>query len=148
MLTTKVSLAGGLKSNLAMVCLGSKSLRKVKGDFRTRAAIVSGEGDLLSYSSNNGILGQNILDNDQSLGIERQADAVALGALSADTAPTSVGFSMENDECDLDRPTEGFASIAEAIEDVRQGKVCPFTGLLIVEVFVLVKVVILLGHVN
>ncbi|CAO2814769.1 unnamed protein product [Amaranthus hypochondriacus] len=109
---TKLNLAGGLKSNLAMVCLRSKSLRKGKGTFRTRAAVVSGEGDLLSYSSNTGVLGHN----------EMLTDAVALGALSADTAPTSVGFGMEDDECDLDRPTPGFASIPEAIEDVRQGK--------------------------
>uniref|UniRef100_A0A803LGR8 GTP cyclohydrolase II n=1 Tax=Chenopodium quinoa TaxID=63459 RepID=A0A803LGR8_CHEQI len=119
--STKVSLVGGMKSNLAMFCLGNKSLRKVKGNFRTRAAIVSGEGDLL-YSNNNGMLNQNAFDNDQSLGIERQADSVSMGALSADTAPTSAGFAAENDECDLDRPTEGFSSIAEAIEDVRQGK--------------------------
>lgn len=116
---TKLNLAGGLKSNLAMVCLRSKSLRKGKGTFRTRAAVVSGEGDLLSYSSNTGVLGHN----------EMLTDAVALGALSADTAPTSVGFGMEDDECDLDRPTPGFASIPEAIEDVRQGKVCTFRDL-------------------
>lgn len=120
---TKLSLAGGLKSNVSMVCLGSKSLGKFKGKFRTRAALVSGEGDLLSYSSNNGMLGQTALNKDQSHGVEMQADVVALGALSADTAPTSVGFAIDNDECDLDRPTPGFASIAEAIEDVRQGKV-------------------------
>ncbi|KMT01553.1 hypothetical protein BVRB_9g215540 [Beta vulgaris subsp. vulgaris] len=120
---TKLSLAGGLKSNVSMVCLGSKSLGKFKGKFRTRAALVSGEGDLLSYSSNNGMLGQTALNKDQSHGVEMQADVVALGALSADTAPTSVGFAIDNDECDLDRPTPGFASIAEAIEDVRQGKI-------------------------
>ena len=112
--TTKLSFAGGFKSNLAMVRLGSKSLRNVKKQFRTRAAVISGEGDLLSYSSDNGILGKN----------DMQADAVEMGALSADVAPTSAGFAMEDDECDLDRPTPGFASIPEAIEDVRRGKVC------------------------
>ncbi|CAO2813887.1 unnamed protein product [Amaranthus hypochondriacus] len=110
--TTKLSFAGGFKSNLALVRLGSKSLRNVKKQFRTRAAVISGEGDLLSYSSDNGVLGKN----------DMQADAVEMGALSADVAPTSAGFAMEDDECDLDRPTPGFASIPEAIEDVRRGK--------------------------
>lgn len=112
----KLSLAGGLKSNVAMVSLGSKSLRKARGKVRTMAAILSEQDDLLPYSSHNGLLGRNDLH-------EMQADAVALGALSADTAPTSVGFAVEDDECDLDHATAGFASITEAIEDVRQGKV-------------------------
>lgn len=103
---TKSSLHGGLTSHLA-VSLGRKSLEKLKGRFRTRAAVVSGEGDLLSYSNNR----DTALDN----------DAVSLGALSADTAPTSVGFATE--ECDFDRPTGGFASIPDAIEDIRQGKI-------------------------
>lgn len=120
---TKPSLVGGLTSNLAMVCLGNKLPRNVRGRFRTKAAIVSGEGDLLSFPSNSDMLDERVLDNDRPVGIEMQPDAVALGALAADTAPTSVGFVVDNDECDLDRPTEGFASIPEAIEDIRNGKI-------------------------
>ncbi|XP_011022835.1 PREDICTED: bifunctional riboflavin biosynthesis protein RIBA 1, chloroplastic-like isoform X2 [Populus euphratica] len=44
------------------------------------------------------------------------------GTLSAEITPTTGGFFADNDEYDLDRPTEGFASIPEAIEDIRQGK--------------------------
>ncbi|TVU05486.1 hypothetical protein EJB05_48652, partial [Eragrostis curvula] len=51
-----------------------------------------------------------------------QADAVALGTIAADMAPVVDGFSADDDELDLDRPTEGFSSIPEAIEDIRQGK--------------------------
>ncbi|KAK9690859.1 hypothetical protein RND81_09G158900 [Saponaria officinalis] len=120
---TKVSVTGCLVSNLSVVSLGSKSFRRVKGQFKTQAAVVSGEGDLLSYSSNNDVLGQNSADVDRPVGIDMQADAIALGALAADTAPTSVGFSVENDEYELDLPAEGFASIPEAIEDIRQGKI-------------------------
>ncbi|XP_066323708.1 probable bifunctional riboflavin biosynthesis protein RIBA 1, chloroplastic [Miscanthus floridulus] len=51
-----------------------------------------------------------------------QADAVALGTIAADMAPVVDGFSVDDDELDLDFPTEGFSSIPEAIEDIRQGK--------------------------
>ncbi|XP_047060323.1 probable bifunctional riboflavin biosynthesis protein RIBA 1, chloroplastic isoform X1 [Lolium rigidum] len=51
-----------------------------------------------------------------------QADAAALGTISADMAPIIDGFSADDDELDLDLPTEGFSSIPEAIEDIRQGK--------------------------
>lgn len=54
-----------------------------------------------------------------------QADAVALGTIAADMAPVVDGFSADDDELDLDFPTEGFSSIPEAIEDIRQGKVLP-----------------------
>ena len=87
----------------------------------TRATLVSGEGDLLAYTN-----GNNVLAN-HPVGIEIQPDAVAFGALSADTALTSSGFPADTDEFDLDRPTEGFASIPEAIEDIRQGKVGVFS---------------------
>ncbi|PRQ45760.1 putative GTP cyclohydrolase II [Rosa chinensis] len=38
-------------------------------------------------------------------------------------APLSTGFSPDNDRYDLDYPIQGFSSIAEAIEDIHQGKV-------------------------
>lgn len=53
-----------------------------------------------------------------------QADAVALGTMAADITPVADGFFMEEeDEADLDLPSEGFSSIPEAIEDIRRGKV-------------------------
>ncbi|MQL69339.1 hypothetical protein Taro_001643 [Colocasia esculenta] len=52
-----------------------------------------------------------------------QVDAVALGAIAADMGPTAdVFFTEEDDELDLDSPTEGFNSIPEAVEDIRRGK--------------------------
>ncbi|KAK4840495.1 hypothetical protein QYF36_010252 [Acer negundo] len=51
----------------------------------------------------------------QSSGIEIQHDTIGFG-------PTTTGFLTNDDEHDLDRPTEGFATIPEAIEDIRQGK--------------------------
>lgn len=59
----------------------------------------------------------------QISGTEIQPDAVAFATLSAEIIPTSMGFYSDDDEFDLDRPTEGFSSIPEAIEDIRQGKV-------------------------
>lgn len=53
-----------------------------------------------------------------------QSDAVALGTIAADMAAVIDDFSIDNGELDLDCPTEGFSSISEAIEDIRQGKVC------------------------
>lgn len=39
------------------------------------------------------------------------------------TLPLTDGFPIEDDEFDLDSPTEGFSPIPEAIEDIHQGKV-------------------------
>lgn len=99
-------------------------------DLRTvRAVALRGDGGFetgpRSSEGETAIMGQsasvNALDNPSSV---LQADAVALGTISADMAPVSDAFSVDNDEVDLDCPTEGFSSIAEAIEDIRQGKVC------------------------
>ncbi|XP_028753102.1 bifunctional riboflavin biosynthesis protein RIBA 1, chloroplastic-like, partial [Neltuma alba] len=73
--------------------------------------LISGEGDLLSYSNGH-----------ESVGLEVQPDEIAFGALVADKVVTTNGFPVDNDEFDLDRPTKGFASIPEAIEDIREGK--------------------------
>jgi 3,4-dihydroxy 2-butanone 4-phosphate synthase/GTP cyclohydrolase II len=50
---------------------------------------------------------------------------VAPEILSANLARVADKFADEDTdtELDLDSPTEGFASIADAIEDIRQGKV-------------------------
>lgn len=86
-----------------------------------------GEDDLLSYS--NGNRTADTFVNSQAAkptGIEIQPDALGFGTLAAETTPIIRGFSSENDENDLDHPVEGFSSIPEAIEDIRQGKVCRF----------------------
>lgn len=82
--------------------------------------MLSGEGGLLSYSNDEN---DTAITDDQSVGIEIQPDAIAFGTLGADTALTTNGFPIDNDEFDLDHPTEGFSSIPDAIEDIRQGKV-------------------------
>lgn len=97
-----------------------------KGAGKVSAALVSGEGDVLSYPNSNGaVTGKTGFVNglvDQPTGIEIQPDAIGFGTLAAEITPMTRGFS--SDEYDLDHPTEGFASIPEAIEDIRQGKVC------------------------
>ncbi|OMO63539.1 3,4-dihydroxy-2-butanone 4-phosphate synthase, RibB [Corchorus olitorius] len=120
---TNLFSANGHTADLALRQLRSRSSFVIKSVGKTRAAIVSGEGDLLSYSNGNGASTNGSLFGDKSVGIDSQQDATALGTLAADTAAISGNdFNIENDEFDLDRPTKGFASIPEAIEDVRQGK--------------------------
>ncbi|KAF5747339.1 bifunctional riboflavin biosynthesis protein RIBA 1 chloroplastic [Tripterygium wilfordii] len=89
-----------------------------------RAALISGEGDILAHP--NSVAEQNACIKEQLVqptGIERQADEIAFGTLAAEISPTSTKFyTNDDDEYDLDRPTPGFASIPEAIEDIRQGK--------------------------
>ncbi|XWS33364.1 hypothetical protein CRYUN_Cryun22dG0075600 [Craigia yunnanensis] len=95
-----------------------------KGVGKVRAALVSGEGDVLSYPNGIGVVaGKTGFVNglvDQQTGIEIQADAIGFGTPAAEITPMTSGFFA--DEYDLDRPTEGFASIPEVIEDIRQGK--------------------------
>lgn len=101
---------------------GSKSSFYIKRVGKTRAAIVSDEGDLLSYSSGSNTAPNGSFIQNGSAGIELQPDAIAFGTLTADTASIPSGFPIDDNEFDLDRPTEGFSSIPEAIEDIRQGK--------------------------
>ncbi|XP_044509138.1 bifunctional riboflavin biosynthesis protein RIBA 1, chloroplastic-like [Mangifera indica] len=102
--------------------LTGKSSISIKGVGKGKAMLISGGGDLLSYPNGHNLAMKNALVDDQSFGIEVQPDVIALGALAADTAPTTVGFPIDSDDFDLDSPTEGFSSIPEAIEDIRQGK--------------------------
>lgn len=116
------SIVNRFGSDLPFVRLTSKfpssdnaSCRIVK----LKATLISGGGDLLSYPNSNDVE----ISNDEFVGIEVQPDARAFGTLAADTLLPSHDFSADTDEFDLDRPTQGFASISEAIEDIRQGKV-------------------------
>lgn len=99
--------ANGCISDFVAPSLTRKLCFGLKGDFQARAMLISGEDELLSHPN----------------GVETQPDALSFGTLAADMAPFSSGFSSDNDEYDLDYPIEGFSSIAEAIEDIRQGKV-------------------------
>lgn len=119
-------MASGGTPDFASSSLNRKLCLSFKGLGRVRAALTSGEGDLLSYPNGNGVVGQDTLFSkqvNQSTGIEIQPDAASFGTLAAEITPTTSSFFVDNDEYDLDRPTEGFASIMEAIEDIHQGKV-------------------------
>ncbi|XP_062006472.1 bifunctional riboflavin biosynthesis protein RIBA 1, chloroplastic-like isoform X1 [Rosa rugosa] len=96
----------GCVSDFVAPSLTRKLCFGLRGDFQARAMVISGEDDLLSHTN----------------GVEAQPDALSFGTLAADMAPLSSGFSSDNDEYDLDYPIEGFSSIAEAIEDIRRGK--------------------------
>lgn len=57
-------------------------------------------------------------------GIETRPDEIetAFGTIAAEITPTARGF-FSKDDYELDRPTDGFSSIPEAVEDIRKGKV-------------------------
>ncbi|KAL0757054.1 hypothetical protein Bca101_094722 [Brassica carinata] len=76
-----------------------------------RMGVMSEEGGVFSSSSSK--------SNNGSMGIELQPDLVSFGTLAAEMIPTTM---VSSEEFDLDRPTDGFASIPQAIEDIRQGK--------------------------
>ncbi|KAI3445762.1 hypothetical protein Pfo_002427 [Paulownia fortunei] len=103
------------KQPIAKVGLSMKASGKIK------SALFSGEDGLLPHSAGSNVA-SNALISDVSGGVEVQSDSVVLGALAADMAPTTSGFPVENDEFDLDLPSEGFSCILEAIEDIRKGK--------------------------
>ncbi|KAL6531698.1 Bifunctional riboflavin biosynthesis protein RIBA 1, chloroplastic [Orobanche minor] len=94
---------------------------RIKASLNNKSEVFSDKGNILHHSA-----GSNVACNapisDLSGGVEVQSDSVVLGALSADMAPTTSGFPLENDEFDLDLPSEGFSSILEAIEDINKGK--------------------------
>lgn len=99
--------------------LTTKSCSKTKGDGRIRASL---DGSFpVNQRRINGIEKSGV---SVSSGIVIQADSIAMGALAAETTPTVNDFFTDADEYDLDQPTTGFSSIPEAIEDIRQGKVC------------------------
>lgn len=78
----------------------------------------SSEGDVESADS--AVSEQDNAHNSYIL----QADATSIQTVVADISPVPNDFPIYNGELDLDCPTKGFSSIPEAIEDIRQGKVC------------------------
>ncbi|CAL9101545.1 unnamed protein product [Musa textilis] len=83
---------------------------KTDGEFTT--VPISSEGAMLPDIDQDNAIVTSML----------QSDAATLGTIAADKAPVTDDFSIGNGELDLDCPTEGFSSISEAIEDIRQGK--------------------------
>lgn len=74
--------------------------------------MISGEGGILSSSNGNAVVANSSILGNQP-----------------DSASVSNTFPIEEDEYDFDRPTEGFAAVADAIEDIRQGKVVRYSSL-------------------
>lgn len=116
----------GLHCGHMLCSSGLESLKQMSKDgglnSKSASTLLSGEANPLPrFASSN--VACNTLINGMSGGVHVQPDAIVLGALSADIAPTTIGFPVESDEFDLDLPSEGFSSIPEAIEDIRNGKV-------------------------
>lgn len=108
-------------SDLPQVRLNYKFPSSDNAVSRIKATLISGGGDLLSYPKSNDVVIGKDLVNDGSVGIEVHPDGTPA---AEDTWFTSNVFSVDNNnEFDLDSPTVGFASIPEAIEDIRRGKV-------------------------
>ncbi|CAN4111939.1 unnamed protein product [Withania somnifera] len=97
--------------------LNARAHLTIKSEFKINSAFLSGEGDVHSQSR-----GESSLFSSLSTGTDTQPDAVPFGTLAADVVPTTSGFPSDDDEFDLDSPTEGFSSVPDAIEDIRLGK--------------------------
>ncbi|KAL6899721.1 hypothetical protein ACP4OV_006379 [Aristida adscensionis] len=120
---TKGSVCTFLTAGSNNVKARSVSLRvasSLKGDGGYPSNIASGNGDTLVPKST-AVRGQDHPVADTVLPIDSM---IAPEIISADLARVADKFSDDDQdtELDLDCPTEGFASIAEAIEDIRQGK--------------------------
>ncbi|KAH6773240.1 GTP cyclohydrolase II [Perilla frutescens var. frutescens] len=100
---------------------GAKFGSSIKASEKIKSVLFSAENGSLPHSSGSDVASKALI-SDVSGGVEIQSESVVLGALAADMAPTFGGFSVENDEYELDMPSEGFSSIPEAIEDIRKGK--------------------------
>ncbi|KAJ0972795.1 hypothetical protein J5N97_020754 [Dioscorea zingiberensis] len=85
---------------------------------------INWEDDILSYSKTSSLIEEFNAEAEDNLvsNTKLQADAVSLGTIAAGMANATEEFFAESGELDLDNPTEGFSSIEEAIEDIRQGK--------------------------
>jgi len=89
-------------------------------------AVISGGGDLLSHPNNYTSSRQDdLIDKlvEEPTRIGPQLDTFAFGTVSEEINPTINDFFADRNEHELDCPTQGFSSIPEAIEDIRQGKV-------------------------
>ncbi|KAK4707780.1 hypothetical protein R3W88_028705 [Solanum pinnatisectum] len=112
------------KSDLSSLCFARKfpfSFKSGKGILR--ATLLSGEDDVWSCFNNQGAEKSSFVNNGvQKTTIQQQPGEIAFGTPAAVIAPNRSGFLSGVDEFDLDHAVEGFSSIPEAIEDIRQGK--------------------------
>lgn len=118
---------GYLLSGSVWSSINRQSCLSLKANGRGIAGLVSGNDGLLSYSSSSGMVEEDAFFNEQA----DQPEGTSFGTLAAEITSTTSEFFYNNDELDLDCPTEGFSSVAEAIEDIRQGKVSCLFNLLI-----------------
>lgn len=99
----------------------------IKGVERARFALISGNDDFSSYPNTNGAAGHNAFvdepPQEELPTVQINPDSISFGTLAAEITSTTSNFFPQEDEYDLDWPTEGFNSIPEAIEDIRKGKV-------------------------
>lgn len=77
-------------------------------------------GDLFSDANN--LRG---IDQNGSLlgGLDEAASAVPFGTLDAEITPETIDFFVSDAEGDPDCPSEGYSSIEQALNTLRQGKV-------------------------
>ncbi|PAN06625.1 hypothetical protein PAHAL_1G277100 [Panicum hallii] len=107
-------------NNAKVKSMGLRISSSLKRDGGYPAGGASGNGDVLLPRSTS-VRGQDHSVADPVLPTDSM---VAPEILSANLARVADKFADEDTdtELDLDSPTEGFASIADAIEDIRQGK--------------------------
>ncbi|RDY09410.1 Bifunctional riboflavin biosynthesis protein RIBA 1, chloroplastic, partial [Mucuna pruriens] len=115
--------ANGYKSDFML----ASPIRKVKFSFKVDKvrAVISGEGDMLSHANNYSSPRQDVLVDklvEEPIRIRQQLDTFAFGTVSDEMNPIIKDFFVDGSEHDLGCPTQGFSSIPEAIEDIRQGK--------------------------
>ncbi|XP_009777008.1 bifunctional riboflavin biosynthesis protein RIBA 1, chloroplastic [Nicotiana tabacum] len=109
------------KSDLSSLSLARKLPFSFKsGGKILRATLISGEDNVWSCYSNRGAENGSFVNH--GAGIQQQPDTIAVGTPTAEITPNRSGFLSGDDEFDLDHTAEGFSSIPEAIEDIRQGK--------------------------
>lgn len=104
-------------SNLAAISLTRSTCFALQGDGAFQTVSKSVDGDILSRPG-------DIFNGQKNIPISSvlQVDNVAVDTNVAGVPAATDEFSSYDDERDLDCPTEGFATIEEAIEDIRQGK--------------------------
>ncbi|XP_058751877.1 bifunctional riboflavin biosynthesis protein RIBA 1, chloroplastic-like isoform X3 [Vicia villosa] len=101
-----------LFKNFPPVKLNYKFSSSHNVSLRVKATLASRGDDLLPYPKNT---------NDVVIGKDLVVDE-SKGTSTQDSVITNISFLDDNNEFNLDGPAEGFASIPEAIEEIRRGK--------------------------
>ncbi|ESW31702.1 hypothetical protein PHAVU_002G260600 [Phaseolus vulgaris] len=106
----------GYKSDLML----DSPIRKVKFSFKADKvrAVISGEDNYTSPRQDDSI--DTLVE--EHTRTSPQLDTFAFGTVFDEINPTINGFFADRNEHELDCPAQGFSSIPEAIEDIRQGK--------------------------